>query len=586
MDGGVEVEEPQPASRAASEKFPTIRLHGLVATMEYQPLRAPPTAKAAPSLRTQSESQYWRNQFQSPVFLKEFAPVTSIHFAPAAVSHDDVGTSGSSMAGSRGRFAVTTGTRVQIYSMRTSRAVKTITRFKDVARSAHFRSDARLLVAGEDTGAVQVFDTNSRTILRSFKGHQMPVHVSKFSPEVTQILTTSDDRTVRLWDMPEQKELRRFESHLDYVRAGTVSPENPNIILSGSYDSTVRLWDLRMSENGGEAMCMEHGAPVEDVLIYPTGGGSIAISAGGPMLRVWDLMSGGRCTHAISNHQKTITKLALSVDSGAGFTSESSEGGMRLLSGGLDHLVKVYDPAQDYRVTHTMRYPAPILSLAVSPDESHIAVGMSDGTLCIRKRELKASEIESRERRRAAFRTGAYQHFVDGGEGTNGPTRASAATRVDELTVESTRRKRLKRYDQLLKAFRYRDALDASLQQGVPASVTFALIMELIRRSPSGQADGLRRAISGRDDVTLEPLLRFLLRHVTNPQFTSLVCDTLNMVIDTYASVLGQSPIIDDLFGRIWAKLAEEMRLQTQLFQVNGALEMVLARSALGAAST
>ena len=41
-----------------------------------------------------------------------------------------------------------------------------------------------------------------------------------------------------------------------------------------------------------------------------------------------------------------------------------------------------------------------------------------------------------------------------------------------------------------------------------------------------------------------------------------------------------------DLFVRIWAKLGEEMRLQSQLFQVNGALEMLLARSALGAAMT
>ena len=86
--------------------------------------------------------------------------------------------------------------------------------------------------------------------------------------------------------------------------------------------------------------------------------------------------------------------------------------------------------------------------------------------------------------------------------------------------------------------------------------------------------------------MTLEPLLRFLLRHATNPQYTSLVCDALTIVIETYASVLGQSPIIDDLFGRIWSKLSEEMRLQNQLFQVNGALEMILARSALGAATS
>ncbi|WFD30043.1 U3 small nucleolar RNA-associated protein 15 [Malassezia sp. CBS 17886] len=561
--------------------------------MEYQPLRVPPAVAPGASVRRQSESLYWRKQFQSPVFLKEFAPVTAVCFVPHAPPGGDDDSRALSTA--RSRFAVTAGTRVQIYSMRTSRVVKTITRFKDVARSAHFRFDARLLVAGEDNGTVQVFDTNSRTILRTFQSHKLyvrgrhpnhsPVHVTKFSTEPTQVLTASDDRTVRLWDMPEQREIRCFEGHADYVRSAAVSPDNPNLILSGSYDSTVRLWDVRMEERGGEAIRMDHGAPVEDVLVYPTGGGGIALSAGGPVVRVWNLLSGGRCTHAISNHQKTVTKLALSMDSGADYASGESAGGIRLLSAGLDHLVKVYDPANDYRVTHTMRYPAPILSLGVSPDESHIAVGMSDGTLCIRKRELKASELEGREQRRAAFRTGAYQHFVSGAAEPDA-RRASAATRAGELSVESTRRQRLKQYDHLLKAFRYRDALDASLQHGVPASVTFTLIMELIRRSPSGQADGLRRAIAGRDDVTLEPLLRFLLRHATNPQYTSLTCDTLHLVIDTYAEVLGQSPIIDDLFGRIWAKLSEEMRLQTQLFQVNGALEMLLARSALGATAS
>lgn len=538
--------------------------------MEYQPLRAAPRVASTQATRAPSDALYWRKQFQSPIFLKEFAPVTCISFVPPS---NDAGN-----AAARSRFAVTTGTRVQIYSMRTTRVVKTVSRFKDVARSAHFRSDARLLVAGEDSGAVQVFDTNSRTILRTFKGHELPVHVSLFSSDPTQVLTASDDRTVRLWDMPEQKPVRIFEGHEDYVRAGTVSPDNANLVLSGAYDGTVRLWDVRMGERGGEAIRMEHGAPVEDVLIFPTGGGGMAMSAGGPIVRSWDLFAGGRCTSATSNHQKTVTSLALSVDSGADYSAAQGSGGMRVLSAGLDHLVKVYDPADDMRVTHTMRYPSPILSMAVSPDESHIAVGMADGTLCVRKRELRASEVEGRARRRSALHTGAYEHFNARSE------RASAATRADELSVEHTRRQRLRQYDRLLKAFRYRDALDASLQHGVPAAVTFALISELMRRSPHGGADGLRRAVSGRDDITLEPLLRFLLRHVANPQYTPLVCDTLAVVIDTYASVLGQSPIIDDLFGRIWAKLGEELRLHTQLFQVKGALEMVLARAALGAA--
>merc|ERR1712000_516918 len=49
-------------------------------------------------------------------------------------------------------FAVTTGTRVQIYSNKTRKLLKTITRFGNVAHSGEIRKDGRVLVAGDDTG--------------------------------------------------------------------------------------------------------------------------------------------------------------------------------------------------------------------------------------------------------------------------------------------------------------------------------------------------------------------------------------------------------------------------------------------------
>jgi len=61
--------------------------------------------------------------------------------------------------------------------------------------------------------------------------------------------------------------------------------------------------------------------------------------------------------------------------------------------------------------------------------------------------------------------------------------------------------------------------------QQVPPSTTFALIQELIHR------DGLRNALSGRDDVLLEPILRLLLKHVTDPRFGEMVCDVAGMII-------------------------------------------------------
>lgn len=547
--------------------------------MEFK--RTGALAPLHPAAITQNpEASYWQS-FGSPIFVKEFSPINSINFVPSTSSflpQNDPSTSASATQ----KFAVTSATRVQSYSMKTSKVTKTFSRFKDVARSGSFRADGKLLVAGDDSGLVQVFDASSRSVLRQLKGHTLPVHVSRFSSDPTRILTASDDRSVRLWDMPEEKTVNTFLGHDDYVRTARVSPDNTSLVFSGSYDGTVRLWDARMGEQGGCAMEMRHGAPVEDVLLFPTGGGGTALSAGGPVVRAWDLMMGGQCRKAVSNHSKTITSLAISMTSGADSSAAGGLGGVRVLSAGLDQLVKVYNPELDYKVVHTMRYSAPILCMGISPDESQIVTGMVDGTLCVRKRTIGAAEAQHRQI--AAQTKNNYQYFLP----TGGAGDALSAMRdADESRAQTGKSgRRLQPYDKLLKAFRYRDALDEVLRKGVRPEVTFALLDELRSRSSNVDGvvahDGLRRALSGRDDVTLEPVLRFLLRHAANSRWAPIVCDCMDVIMDVYAPVLGQSPLIDELFGKIWTKVTDEVHVQRQLVQVRGALEMVLARNSLG----
>ena len=70
-------------------------------------------------------------------------------------------------------------------------------------------------------------------------------------------------------------------------------------------------------------------------------------------MKVWDVLSGGNLVHTLSNHQKTITSLA--------FNGSNT----RILSGSLDQQVKIYD-VESYKVTHSVKYSAPILSVAIS----------------------------------------------------------------------------------------------------------------------------------------------------------------------------------------------------------------------------
>jgi len=79
----------------------------------------------------------------------------------------------------------------------------------------------------------------------------------------------------------------------------------------------------------------------------------------------------------------------------------------------------------------------------------------------------------------------------------------------------------------------------------------------------------------------LEPVLQLLVKYVTDPRFGDLTCSVAGVVIEMYAPVLGQSPLIDALFLRLRKKVEAELRFQKELTKVRGALDMVFAVSAL-----
>lgn len=93
--------------------------------------------------------------------------------------------------------------------------------------------------------------------------------------------------------------------------------------------------------------------------------------------------------------------------------------------------------------------------------------------------------------------------------------------------------------------------------------------------------------------MLLEPVLRLLVKYVTDPRFGDMVCDIAGMVIgrsidfqtrmaltfspEMYGPILGQSPLIDSLFLRLRKKVAAELRFQKELMKTKGALIMVFS---------
>lgn len=340
-----------------------------------------------------------------------------------------------------------------------------------------------------------------------------PVHTTLFSGhggnQTPQILTSSDDGSVRTFDLSTAEPLSNFNTHSDYVRTAAFVPSSPQLYMSGSYDTTVKLWDARMPEGSGEAMSLDHGYPVESLLVHPSG--TTAISAGGPVVKIWDLLTGNaKPLKTLSNHQKTVTAL-----------SWGDQNQSRILSAGLDGLVKSYSIFDgDWRVGHTMRFGGQLLSLALSPKENMLCVGAADGTLSIKSQPPTPVETVQSRKAKAAREAAAHPP----------PPKAPEPEQSVEVTWRSKsgpthlRQPRLAEWDRLIKVFRYADAMDCALAQPDPR-ITIAVFDEL------KYLDGLDQALGARNDKDLVRILKFLRLNVNDPRWGMRVAEYIDVVL-------------------------------------------------------
>ncbi|MEG4489742.1 nSTAND1 domain-containing NTPase, partial [Microcoleus sp. D3_18_C4] len=74
--------------------------------------------------------------------------------------------------------------------------------------------------------------------------HEDFVRSVAFSPDGKLIVSGSNDNTVRLWDTKGNPVTQPFQGHEDFVRSVAFSPDG-KLIVSGSHDKTVRLWDIQ-----------------------------------------------------------------------------------------------------------------------------------------------------------------------------------------------------------------------------------------------------------------------------------------------------------------------------------------------------
>lgn len=149
-------------------------------------------------------------------------------------------------------------------------------------------SDAVVVASSYIDGVVKIWDVAAEAYKASFVTGAGPVTALAFSPSDTWLAGACGDHTVRLWSTNGGTQLCSFTGHTGLIRSVAVSAGG--WIVTGSEDSTVRIWSPERSRRPLVAVLAGHTSAVTAVAVSPDGQ-HIASVGNDRTLRIWDSMS-------------------------------------------------------------------------------------------------------------------------------------------------------------------------------------------------------------------------------------------------------------------------------------------------------
>ena len=193
------------------------------------------------------------------------------------------------------------------------------------------------------------------------------VHSVAFSPvDATLLATGSWDGTVKLWDVVTERDIATLRVHTAGITSVAFSPIDATLLATGSWDRTVKLWDVETERN--IATLKEHTARITSVAFSPIDATLLATGSWDRTVKLWDVATRQNIA-TLKGHTGPVNSVAFSSD------------GSTLATTGLwDRTVKLWNIATLVNFV-TLGHGNPVRSVAFSSDDTTLASGTEAGTV-------------------------------------------------------------------------------------------------------------------------------------------------------------------------------------------------------------
>jgi WD40 repeat protein len=214
---------------------------------------------------------------------------------------------------------------------------------------------ARNLVVGGKTGVVELWDLDSKTIVRTFP-HRAPVLDVAISPD-GRTLATAGGNNAKLWDAGSGLLLKTLP-HARALRRVSFSTDG-RLLLSVSNEIAAHVWDVA---SGTLLWTLAHKSEVTGAAFSPDGTLAATASRDGTA-KIWN-MSTGALTATTAGQAGVL------------YTVAFSPLGDRIVTGSIDGTARVWG-TNGALIDISRSFNSPVVSVAFSPD-GQSEVGIDD----------------------------------------------------------------------------------------------------------------------------------------------------------------------------------------------------------------
>ncbi|WP_437996002.1 hypothetical protein WMF26_33085 [Sorangium sp. So ce185] len=200
---------------------------------------------------------------------------------------------------------------------------------------ASFHPDGVRVLTGSEDGTARLWSAEGAGRPVVFRGHRGAMRFVALSPDGTRLVTASSDSTARIWEVSGKARPVTLEGHARDVLHAAWSPDGRRV-ATASADGTARVWS---ADGKGEPVVLSgHGQAVTFVGFRPDGR-YVATASRDQTARIWPAEGGTPLV--LSGHEGPVLSAAWSPDGARVLTGAAAaqEGG-----GSLDATARIWRP--------------------------------------------------------------------------------------------------------------------------------------------------------------------------------------------------------------------------------------------------